>query len=225
MGAWTKVKRRLKNSRLTKLTQARVVEAVVESTMLYNCQVRTWNVSEINRIQRKVDQCYRYVWSSKVQPPLKEMEQKHKNRWYVRKELRIKSVRIKIEKRSMECLGHMIRMPRRQKSEARNFWLVKQVRKNCKTESEVPLHSQTMNQIDVRSRNWPTRYRRDGKRQNAMENDYKEQNDTSGKMGGIPREWMRRRQDWTLTKKRKASISCVVTTRKSANLELVGQCI
>ena len=111
MGAWTKVKRRLKNSRLTKRTQARVVEAVVESTMLYNCQVRTWNVSEINRIQRKVDQCYRYVWSSKTQPPLKEMEQKHKNSWNVRKELRIKSVRSKIEKRSMERLGHMIRMP------------------------------------------------------------------------------------------------------------------
>ena len=111
MGAWTKVKRRLKNSRLTKRTQARVVEAVVESTMLYNCQVRTWNVSEINRIQRKVDQCYRYVWSSKTQPPLKEMEQKHKNSWNVRKELRIKSVRSKIEKRSMKRLGHMIRMP------------------------------------------------------------------------------------------------------------------
>ena len=111
MGACTKIKRRLKNSRLTKRTQARVVEAVVESTMLYNCQVRTWNVSEINRIQRKVDQCYRYVWSSKTQPPLKQMEQKHKNRWNVRKELRKKSVRIKIEKRSMERLGHMIRMP------------------------------------------------------------------------------------------------------------------
>ena len=104
------VRRRLKNSRLTKRTQARVVEAVVESTMLYNCQVRTWNVSEINRIQRKVDQCYRYVWSSKTQPPLNEMEQKHKNRWNVRKELRIKSVRSKIEKRSMERLEHMIRM-------------------------------------------------------------------------------------------------------------------
>ena len=78
MGAWTKVKRRLKNSRLTKRTQARVVEAVVESTMLYNCQVRTWNVSEKNRIQRKVDQCYRYVWSFKIQPPLKEMEQNTK---------------------------------------------------------------------------------------------------------------------------------------------------
>ena len=111
MGAWTKVKRRLKNSRLTKRTQARVVEAVVESTMLYNCQVQTWNVSEKNRIQRKVDQCYRYVWSSKTQPPLKEMEQKHKNRWNLRKELRIKSVRSKIEKRSMERLGHIIRMP------------------------------------------------------------------------------------------------------------------
>ena len=41
MGAWTKVKRRLKNSMLTERTQARVVEAVVEKTMLYNCQVRT----------------------------------------------------------------------------------------------------------------------------------------------------------------------------------------
>ena len=81
MGAWSKVKRRLKHSRLTKKTQARVIEAVVESAMLYNCSVRTWSIGEIKRLQKKVDKCYRYVWSGKTQPPLKEMEKKKKNMW------------------------------------------------------------------------------------------------------------------------------------------------
>ena len=111
MGAWAKVKRRLKHSRLTKRTQARVVEAVVESSMLYKCHIRTWTLEEIARMQKKVDRCYRYVWSSKNQPPLKEMEKKRKNMWNVRKEMRVKTMRMKVEKRSLERMGHVFRMP------------------------------------------------------------------------------------------------------------------
>ncbi|XP_075256680.1 uncharacterized protein LOC142349151 [Convolutriloba macropyga] len=126
MGAWSKVKRRLKHSRLTKKTQARVIEAVVESAMLYNCNVRTWSIGEINRLQKKVDKCYRYVWSGKTQPPLKEMEKKKKNMWNVRKELMIKSVRAKIERRSLERLGHVIRLPEERKTRRIAFgWLSK----------------------------------------------------------------------------------------------------
>ena len=42
--------------------------------------------------------------------PLIEMEMKKKNRWDVRKELEIKSIRMKIEKRSLERYGHVLRM-------------------------------------------------------------------------------------------------------------------
>ena len=41
---------------------------------------------------------------------LMEMEMKMKNRWDVRKELEIKSIRMKIEKRSLERYGHVLRM-------------------------------------------------------------------------------------------------------------------
>ena len=126
MGAWSKVKKRLKHSRLSKRTQARVVEAVVESTMMFNCSTRTWNASEINRMQKKADQCYRYIWSSKTKPPLMEMEEKHMNRWNVRKELRVRSIRNKIEKRSLERLGHVLRMPEESRTKQVTFgWLSK----------------------------------------------------------------------------------------------------
>ena len=49
MGAWSEIKRRLKHSRLTKSNQARVMEAIVDSTMLNNCQTRARFTSEINR--------------------------------------------------------------------------------------------------------------------------------------------------------------------------------
>ena len=124
MGAWAKVKRRLKHSRLTKRTQARVVEAVVESSMLYNCHIRTWTLGEIARMQKKVDRCYRYVWSSKNQPPLKEMEKKRKNMWNVRKEMRVKTMRMKVEKRSLERMGHVLRLPEDRRTRQVTFgWL------------------------------------------------------------------------------------------------------
>ena len=52
--------------------------AVVRSTLLFNCQVRTWLVSEINKIYTKVDKCYRYVWSSKNQAPQRNGKPKYK---------------------------------------------------------------------------------------------------------------------------------------------------
>ena len=104
-----------------------------KSTIL-NCQVSTWIISEINKIQNEEDKCYRYAWSSKNQAPLKEMEQKHKNRWNMRKEIRVKSIRLKIKKRSMERLGHMMRMPD-DKSKAYNLRMAELTGRDCKTET------------------------------------------------------------------------------------------
>ena len=68
--AWNKVKRQLKGSKLPKKVQARIVEACVESTMLFDAQTRTWQVREIKRIQSFVDRAYRYIWSKKNSQPL-----------------------------------------------------------------------------------------------------------------------------------------------------------
>ena len=48
---------------------------------------------------------------------LKEMQEKYKNAWNVRKELKIKSVRMKTEKRSLERTGHVVRMPEKKNDE------------------------------------------------------------------------------------------------------------
>ena len=41
LGSWSKMKKKPKHSRLTTRTEARVVEAIVEGTRLYNCSTRS----------------------------------------------------------------------------------------------------------------------------------------------------------------------------------------
>ena len=116
-------------------TVSRVVQAIVENTMLYNCQVRTWYMSKINRFQSCVDKCYRSIWSSKRMAPLKEMEQKKKNRWDVRKELGIKSIRMKIEKRSLEGYRQMLRVEPERVVQYVTFDWLKELEKEKKRKS------------------------------------------------------------------------------------------
>ena len=108
--AWSKVRKRLKGSKLSKKVQARIVEACVESTALFDSQIRTWQVREIKRVQSMLDKCYRYVWSRNTKPPLIQMQEEGKNMQDVRNELKVTSVRIKIEKRTLERIGHVMRM-------------------------------------------------------------------------------------------------------------------
>ena len=108
--AWAKAKSRLKGSKMSKRLQARVIEACVESTLLFDCQARTWQVLEIKQLQKTVDKMYRYVWSRKTKPPLVQMQEEHKNMQDLRNELGVKSVRWKIEKRCLERIGHVMRM-------------------------------------------------------------------------------------------------------------------
>ena len=108
--AWFKLKGRLKGSRISKKTQARVVEACVGSTLLFDAQARTWQVRETKKVQSFIDKIYRYIWSRKVKPPLIQMQEDNKNMQDVRNELGVKSVRIRIEKRCLERIGHIMRM-------------------------------------------------------------------------------------------------------------------
>ena len=109
-GAWVKVKNQLKGSKLSKKMQAKIVESCVESTLLFDCAVRTWRVGEIKKLQQCMDKKYRYIWSRRNGPPLIQMQQEHKNMFDVRRELGVKSVRYKIEKRVLERIGHVMRM-------------------------------------------------------------------------------------------------------------------
>lgn len=109
-GAWAKTKRRLKGSKLSKKMQARIVEACVESTLLFDCQVRTWQIGEMKQLQKTMDRMYRNIWSKKNGPPLIQMQNEQKNMQDIRNELGVKSVRLKIEKRVLERIGHVIRM-------------------------------------------------------------------------------------------------------------------
>ena len=52
------IKNRLKNTTLSRKTQAMVIQVVVESTMLFNCETRAWQKKEIGERQRVVDQGY-----------------------------------------------------------------------------------------------------------------------------------------------------------------------
>ena len=77
--AWMKVKNRLKGSKLSKRSQAKIVEACVESTVLFDCQARTWHVGEIKKLQSMLDKKYRQIWSRKTGPSLMQMQKDKKD--------------------------------------------------------------------------------------------------------------------------------------------------
>ena len=108
--AWAKLRGRLKGSKMPKKVQARVVEACVESCLLFDCQVRVWYSRELKKLQSMVDRCYRTIWSRKTKPPLIQMQEEGKNMADVRRELGVKSIKWKVEKRVLERIGHVMRM-------------------------------------------------------------------------------------------------------------------
>ena len=107
--AWSKVKKQLKSSKMSKKLQARIVEAMVESTMLFDCSVRPWYVRDIKKLQSQVDKMYRHIWC-KNRPPLLKMQEDGVNMQDIRNKLEIKTLRWKIEKRVLQRIGHVMRM-------------------------------------------------------------------------------------------------------------------
>ena len=105
------IKKRLKNTTLSKKTQAMIVQMVVESTMLFNCETRAWQKKEVRELQRVIDQGYRYIWMDKRGgPALKQMEGKRMNMWGVRRALGVRSMQARIEERVLRRIGHVLRM-------------------------------------------------------------------------------------------------------------------
>ena len=83
----------MRGSGISKKLKARVVEASVESTLLFDCQARTWKQGEVRRMQKFMDRCYREVWHRAGEGPLRQMQRMHKKMEDVRRELGVKSVR------------------------------------------------------------------------------------------------------------------------------------
>ena len=109
--AWYKIKRWLWKSTLSKRTQAIAVQARVESTMLFDSAVRPWSKTDINKMQSVVDKAYRHIWNGGRGLALIRMQETSTNSYQIRKELGIPSIRCKIEKRALERIGHILRMP------------------------------------------------------------------------------------------------------------------
>ena len=90
--AWWITKKRIMGAKISKRLQAKLVKMSVESSMLFDCQARTWRVKEVKRMQSFVDRAYRYIWSSKSKPPLKQMQEEGVNMADVRKMLGVRSL-------------------------------------------------------------------------------------------------------------------------------------
>ena len=97
-------------SRLSKRWRGSIVQACVESSLLYDCQARMWYKRDVNKLQRWMVKCYRYVWSDRNGEPLRQMAERHENMTDVRQRLGIKPVEWKIEIRVVERIGHVMRM-------------------------------------------------------------------------------------------------------------------
>ena len=63
--AWYKTKKWLWRSKLSMRTQALVVQAVVESTMLFDCMVHTWTATDIQKMQSVPDNAYQWIWNQR----------------------------------------------------------------------------------------------------------------------------------------------------------------
>ena len=87
-----------------------MVEACVDISLLYDCQLRVWCKRDIKRLQKWVDKYYGYVWSDRNGDPMRQMETRGANMQNVRSYRGVKSVRWKIEKRVLEKIGLVVRM-------------------------------------------------------------------------------------------------------------------
>ena len=105
---WARVRPQLVNSKMTK-RQALVVQTCVESGLLFDVATRSWQKGE-NKLQQWIDRRYRYVWGHKKEPPLKTMQRVQKNMQDVRSSLGVKSIHWKVELRSLQRIGYVMRM-------------------------------------------------------------------------------------------------------------------
>ena len=108
---WPTVRKRFLKCKLSKVTQAKVFEACVEGTMLFNIAVRPFLAREIKSFQRFCDKKYRYIWSDRKGEPLRQMQEYQSNMADIRNQLQASSIRTKIEVAHLTRMGHILRLP------------------------------------------------------------------------------------------------------------------
>ena len=109
--AWFKVKKSQWKSDLTIRTSALAVQATVESKLLFECTVQPWCNSYIDKLQKVVYKAYRWIWNDGKGLARLGIQKEHVNPYRFSKQLQITSLRSKIELRTRERIGHIIRMP------------------------------------------------------------------------------------------------------------------
>ena len=77
----------------------RVVEACLERSLLYYCQVRVWYERDMKLHQKWVDKCFSYTWIERNGELLREIKARGVNIQDVRSCVGVRSVRCIIEKR------------------------------------------------------------------------------------------------------------------------------
>jgi len=90
--------------------QAKAGETCIESTIFFNSALRPYSKLERKRIQNWIDKRYRYIWSSKKEEPLRQMERNHMNMQDVRNELDVMKVQSKVERSHLVRIGHIARV-------------------------------------------------------------------------------------------------------------------
>ena len=114
------IKKRLKTPMLTKTAQEMIIQAVVESRMTFNCEMRALQKKDVREMQKIEDHGYHYVGISKKKgPAIKQMEEKQVNMWGV-KSLGVRSLQAKIEERLLQCAKDGKHLP----YDMSNAWLV-----------------------------------------------------------------------------------------------------
>ena len=104
-------KKILKNTTLIRKALAMIVQKVVESTTLFNCETRVCKKKEIKELQSVVDQGYSYIWMyRRGEPALKQMEEKRVNVWGVRRDFGVRSMQGKMEEGVLRRICHVLHM-------------------------------------------------------------------------------------------------------------------
>ena len=108
---FAKIRKSFTKSRLSKRTQALVLDTFVDSTMLFNCNRRPFYKSKVKQLQKAIDKRYRLIWGNGNKDPLRKIKEKHVNMWDVRYQLGVDSIRTKIEIAHLRRIGHVLHLP------------------------------------------------------------------------------------------------------------------
>ena len=92
---WSTIRKRFLKCKLSKVAQAKVFEACVESTMLFNVAVRQFLAREIESFQRFYDKKYRYIRSDRKGESLRQMQDYGISMADIRSQLQVSSIRTK----------------------------------------------------------------------------------------------------------------------------------